>query len=114
MKIYVYAFPEVIKNQNIVNKGEVLAKASLDKGDFTSKIIREKIKLLLASTLAEVKRRGSLSSQLQLDANEINRIGVKLKRGIYKKVEIHAISRNTSDTADKISITLKIKPIENK
>ena len=109
---YVYAFPEVIKNKNIVNKGEILAKSTINKGEFSSNIIREKIKLLLASTLAEAKRRGSLASQLQLDANEINRIGIKLKRGIYKKVQIEAISRNKSDTADKISITLKINSIE--
>ena len=84
---YVYAFPEVTLNKMITKKGEVIAieNVSLLKSD--SESISKKINLLMASTLAEVRRRGSLSSELKINANQINNLGkylVNIKKGDFK------------------------------
>ena len=106
---YVYAFPEVRLNKNITRKGEVIAteNISLAQSDYES--IRKKIKLLLSSTLAEVKRRGSLSSELQVNANQINNLGKILVSQKKGDIQIIAKSINNSQSADKVSISLELK-----
>ena len=77
-----------------------------------SKSIRQKINLLLASTLAEVRSRGSLSSELKINANQINDLGKSLvsrKKGSYKIIA-RAIDDNQS--ADKVSISLELESLE--
>jgi len=75
---YVYAFPEARLNKNITRKGEVIATENISLANSDSEAIRKKIKLLLSSTLAEVKRRGSLSSELTVNASQINNLGKNL------------------------------------
>ena len=109
---YVYAFPEVTLNKMITKKGEVIAieNVSLSKSD--SESIRKKINLLMASTLAEVRRRGSLSSELKINANQINNLG-KYLVGI-KKGEFQIIARALEDSqsAEKVSVSLELKSLE--
>jgi len=109
---YVYAFPEVTLNKTITRKGEVIAleKISLSKSD--SESISKKINLLLASTLAEVRRRGSLSSELKINANQINNLGKYLVG--RKKGDFHLIARalDNSQSADKVSISLELESLE--
>ena len=108
---YVYAFPEVTLNKNITRKGEVIAREniSLEKSD--SESIRKKIKLLLASTLAEVKRRGALSSELKINANQINNLGKDLIGRKSGDFQIIAKAINNSQSADKVSISLELKSL---
>ena len=109
---YVYAFPEVTLNKDITRKGEVIAKENITELEIDSETIRKKIKLLLSSTLAEVKRRGSLSSELKVNANQINNLGKKLvgrKKGDF---QIIARSIDNSESADKVSISLELKSLE--
>ena len=109
---YVYAFPEVTLNKMITKKGEVIAieNVSLSKSD--SESISKKINLLMASTLAEVRRRGSLSSELQINANQINNLGkylVNQKKGDF---QIIARALDNSQTADKVSVSLELQSVE--
>ena len=109
---YVYAFPEVTLNKMITKKGEVIAieNVSLSKSD--SESISKKINLLMASTLAEVRRRGSLSSELQINANQINNLGkylVTKKKGDYQIIA-RAVDNNQS--ADKVAVSLELKDLE--
>ena len=87
---YVYAFPEVTLNKMITKKGEVIAieNVSLSKSD--SESISKKINLLMASTLAEVRRRGSLSSELKINARALD----------------------DSQSAEKVSVSLELKSLE--
>ena len=109
---YVYAFPEVTLNKMITKKGEVIAieNVSLSKSD--SESISKKINLLMASTLAEVRRRGSLSSELKINANQINNLGKYLVS--IKKGEFQIISRALEDSqsAEKVSVSLELKSLE--
>jgi len=108
---YVYAFPDVISNRNIVKKGEIIASIDLKEDDLNNSSISKKIKILLSSTLAEVKRRGSLISELQINANDINKISKGLDSDDNLMIKLEAISSEESYTADKVYVVLKIKEI---
>tara|TARA_Y100001968_G_scaffold132893_1_gene121229 strand:+ start:5647 stop:6576 length:930 start_codon:yes stop_codon:yes gene_type:complete len=109
---YVYAFPEVTLNKDITRKGEVIAKENITELEIDSETIRKKIKLLLSSTLAEVKRRGSLSSELQINANQINNLGKMLVGRKKGNFQIIAKAINDSQSADKVSISLELESSE--
>ena len=109
---YVYAFPEVTLNKMITKKGEVIAieNVSLSKSD--SESISKKINLLMASTLAEVRRRGSLRSELKFNANQINNLGkylVSIKKGEF---QIIARALEDSQSAEKVSVSLELISLE--
>ena len=57
----VYAFPEVLPNRTIVRPDDVLATTTIEVEERSSDAIRNRLNLLLASSFAEVQRRGSLS-----------------------------------------------------
>ena len=109
---YVYAFPEVTLNKTITNKGEIIATENISLSNSDSDSISKKINLLMASTLAEVRRRGSLSSELKINANQINNLGkylVSKKKGDFK---IIARSLDNSQSADKVAVSLEIQSLE--
>ena len=109
---YVYAFPEITLNKIITRKGEVIALENISLSNSDSESISKKINLLMASTLAEVRRRGSLSSELQINANQINNLGKYLVG--KKKGEFQIIARavDTHQSADKVSVSLELKSLE--
>ena len=109
---YVYAFPEVTLNINITSKGEVIAREIIRPLETNSESIRNKIKLLLSSTLAEVKRRGSLSSELKINANQINNLGKRLVGRGKGNFEIVAKAIENSQSADKVSISLELNSLD--
>ena len=109
---YVYAFPEVTLNKIITKKGEVIATENISLSKLDDESISKKINLLMASTLAEVRSRGSLSSELKINANQINNLGKYLT---YKKkgnFQIIARSINNSQSADKVSVSLELQSLE--
>jgi len=109
---YVYAFPEVTLNKIITRKGEVIALENISLSQSDAESISKKINLLMASTLAEVRRRGSLSSELKINANQINSLGkylVSKKKGDF---QIIARALNNSQSADKVSISLELQSLE--
>ena len=103
----VYAFPDVRPNVAITMEGEVLAKTTLSSQDTNPEAVRNRINLLLASTLAEMRRRGSLSQGLQFDANAVNRLARELTNRSGGRVELEAVSVRRSETADPIAIELR-------
>ena len=109
---YVYAFPEVTLNKNITEKGEVIARENISIAITDSESIRRKIKLLLSSTLAEVKRRGSLSSELKINANQITSLGKNLAAKKTGDYQIIAKAINNSQSADKVAISLELESLE--
>ena len=103
----VYAFPDVRPNVAITMEGEVLAKTTIAGQDTNPEAVRNRINLLLASTLAEVRRRGSLSQGLQFDANAVNRLARELTERSGGLVELQAVAVRRSETADPIAIELR-------
>ena len=111
---YVYAFPEARLNKNITKKGEIIATENISLGSSDSESIREKIKFLLSSTLAEVKRRGSLSSELKVNPTQINNLGKSLVSRKKGDIQIIAKAIANSQSADKVQISLELKNLDNR
>ena len=109
---YVYAFPEITLNKNIAKKGEVISKMDIKTSEVDSESITNKIKILLSSTLAEVKRRGSLSSELKINANQINDLAKTLIGKRKGNFEIISKAIENSYSADKVAISVELKSSE--
>ena len=103
----VYAFPDVRPNVAITMEGEVLARTTVAGQDTNPEAVRNRINLLLASTLSEVRRRGSLSQGLQFDANAVNRLARELTKRSGGRVDLEAVAVRRSETADPIAIELR-------
>tara|TARA_Y100000589_G_scaffold71021_1_gene63412 strand:+ start:117 stop:1088 length:972 start_codon:yes stop_codon:yes gene_type:complete len=110
---YVYAFPEIIENKVIVLKDEKISKILLTSKEKNINEIQSKINLLLASTLAETKRRGSLVNEIKLRSDSVAELRVFLNR--YKEVdlELEAVSLRTSMTAQPVVVDLKFNTIKS-
>ena len=106
---YVYAFPEARLNKSITRKGEIIARENISLENSNSESIRKKIKILLSSTLAEVKKRGSLSSELKVDAAQINNLGKNLVKMNKGDIQIISKALEDSQSADKVSISLELQ-----
>ena len=104
----VYAFPEIRPNITLIRKGEILARTSIKPNEINSDSIKKSIRLLLASTLAEVKRRGSLSTALEFDPNAVNELGNLLLKSKKRVFNLQTIALRNSDTADNVAIELKL------
>ncbi len=110
---HVYAFPEVIPNKNIVRKGELISSEQINNFELTTNSLEQQVKNLLASTLAEVKRRGSLVTEIQVESDSMKKL-LSLYRSDQKiNLKVDAISQLRSDTADKISILLRTNQSQN-
>ena len=109
---YVYAFPEVTRNKIITKKGEIISKTYLKGKDLNTKEINNKINLLLASTLAEIKRRGSLINEIKLRSESVNQLREFLKRNSEVDLEMKAISLRNSKTAQPVIVDLEFVSIK--
>tara|TARA_Y100001968_G_scaffold333752_1_gene399045 strand:- start:13091 stop:14032 length:942 start_codon:yes stop_codon:yes gene_type:complete len=105
---YVYAFPDVLPNRTIVEKGETISKTKLMVENITNESINKSLRLLLASTFAEVQRRGSISTGIKFNPSSVNRLLKYLKSEKINKADISAISLSKSDVADEVSIFIEI------
>ena len=103
----VYAFPQVLPNVNVTRKGEVLATTALAGNERDPETVQNRLNLLLASTLAEVQRRGSISKGLQFDGNAINSLRQELIERNGGLAELEAVALRDSETADPIAIQLR-------
>ena len=105
----VYAFPDVRPNVTVTIQGEVLTTTTINSDERDPQAIRNRLNLLLASTLAEAQRRGSLSQGLQFDGNALNSLAKELIERGRGRVELESVAARRSETADPVAIELRIK-----
>lgn len=105
----VYAFPEVRPNINIVRKGEIIVSTSIELEKMNNDAMSKQIQLLFESTSAEIKRRGSLSSVLQFNSNDINKLVKELLQRKEGVVELETVSLRSSDTAEPVVVSLQVR-----
>ena len=105
---FVYAFPEIIENKIIVRKGEVITKINFQKKDLAKKGFGDKINFLLSSSLAEMKRRGSLTNEIKLRSDSVKQIRDTLNKNNKTDFELEAVSIRSSKTAQSIVVELNI------
>ena len=109
---FVYAFPEISENKILVKKGEVITKITLIKEDFKDKNIGEKVNFLLSSSLAEMKRRGSLVNEIKLRGDSFEKVRDFIKKNNKNNYELKAISLRNSKTAQAIIVELNINSLK--
>ena len=107
----VYAFPEVLPNRTIVRTDDVLATTTIEVEERSSDAIRNRLNLLLASSFAEVQRRGSLSEGMQFDGNALTQLARDLvERTSDDPVGLQVVSVRSSDTADPVLVKIEVQP----
>ncbi len=106
---FVYAFPEVRLSRTIFKQGEVLGRTTLQPNEISLESISKRIKLLLATTFAEAKRRGSLGTGLQFDASEINILAKSLVNRKKGEVSLESFALRNTFTADQVSIAIRVR-----
>ncbi len=106
---YVYGFPEAVLNKNIVRKGEVISALNISFNDISQDSIENQMKILLASTLAEVKRRGSVMSEIKVDSNSLQMLFNQVNSNQNGFFKLESIASSTSNTAEKVSVLLRVK-----
>ena len=105
---YIYGFPEVIKNRKIIAQDEVISSIKIELGKLSKNDLETKVRILLASTLAEVKRRGSIGSDLNINPSEINNIINELIETDNLSIKLNSVSLTDTNTADPVSVKLII------
>ena len=105
---FVFVYPELLKNKNIVREGEVLISESFEKKDFDYKNINLKIKNLLRKTRDKIKSRGSIVNEITTRGDFIKKIIDTLKTNQNNKYRLEVVSLKDSKTADPILVELKI------
>ena len=105
---FVYAFPVITKNRIIVNKGEVISKINFQKEDLNKNGFGDKVNLLLSSSLAEMKRRGSLSNEIKLRSDSIKEVRDFLKKNNKPSFELEAVSLRNSKVSQLVIVELNI------
>ncbi len=106
---FVYAFPEIIENMVIVKKGEKITKINFKQEDFNKKDFGEKMNFLLSSSLAEVKRRGSLINEIKLKSESVKELRDFLNKNEKTNFELEVVSLRESMTAQPVIVELNIK-----
>ena len=105
---FVYAFPEVTKNKIIVRKGEKITKINFKQEDFNKKDFGDKVNFLLSSSLAEMKRRGSLTNEIKLRSDSVKELRDFLNKNKNNNFELEAVSTRNSKTAQPLIVELNI------
>ena len=108
---YVYAFPELIENKIIVLKDEIISKTSFINKDNNIKDVRNTINVLLASSLAEVKRRGSLINEIKLKSDSVKKLQIFIEKNKGFDFEFEVVSLRDSKTAQLIIVELKVSKL---
>ena len=105
---FVYAFPEITENKIIVNKGEKITKINFKQEDFNIKGFGDKINFLLSSSLAEMKRRGSLINEIKLRSESVKELRDFLNKNDKTNFELEVVSLKNSKTAQPVIVELNI------
>ena len=105
---FVYAFPELKENKIIVKKGEKITKIDFKQENFNKKDFGDKVNFLLSSSLAEVKRRGSLTNEIKLRRDSVKELRDFLNKKDKTNFELEAVSLRNSKTIQPVLVELNI------
>ena len=108
---FVFVYPELLKNKNIVKEGEVLISETFEKKDFDYKNINLKIKNLLRKTRDKIKSRGSIVNEITTRGDFVKKIRDSLKINQNIKYRLEVESLKDSKTADPIIVELIISEL---
>jgi uncharacterized protein (DUF3084 family) len=106
----VLAFPDLRPNRQVVRKGEVLARTTLEGDARSPEEVRSRLNLLLAAAFARAQRQGTLTDGLQFDAAAFNDLGRSLsERPPGQAAQLEAAAVRNADTPEPIVVELRWK-----
>ena len=105
---FVFVYPELLQNETIVRRGEVITSEILEKDDLNYKNINLNIKTLLGKTRDTIKSRGSIVNEITTRGDFIKKIRDSLKISQKNKYLLEVLSLRDSKTADPIIVELNI------
>ena len=79
-----------------------------NKEDFNKKDFGDKVNFLLSSSLAEMKRRGSLINEIKLRSDSLQDLRDVLVKNDKTKFELEAVSLRNSKTIQPVIVELNI------
>jgi uncharacterized protein (DUF3084 family) len=104
----VLAFPDLRPNRQVVRRGEVLARTTLEGDARGAEVVQSRLNLLLAAAFARAQRQGTLVDGLQFDGNDFNELGrVLADRPPGQEATLEATARSNADTPDPIVVNLR-------
>ena len=105
---FVFVYPELLQNKNIVRKGEVITSVIVEKKGLDYKNINSTIKTLLRNTRDKIKSRGSIVKEITTRGDFIKKIRDSLKINQNNKYLLEVVSLKDSKTAEPIIVELNI------
>ena len=90
-----------------------ITKVDIKLEDFNKNIFRDKVNFLLSSSLAEMKRRGSLTNEIKLSSDSFQELRNFLNNNDKTNFELEAVSMINSKTAQPVIVELNINNPES-
>ena len=105
---FVFVYPELLKNQIIVRRGEVITSVIIGENDLSYKNINLKIKTLLRKTRDIIRLRGSIVNEITTRGDFVKKIRDILKMNQNIKYRLEVVSTKDSKTSEPIIVDLNI------
>ncbi len=110
---YVFVSPDLLENQFIVKKGDIITSSVLGESDLNLKSINLKIKSLLRETRDVIKSKGSQVSEINTNRNFVKKIRDFIKENQNIKFKLEVVSLRDSKTLEPIVVEINIFKISS-
>ena len=105
---FVFVFPELLENQTIVSRGEVITSQILEKKNSDFLNTKSTVNTLLKKTRDKIKSRGSIVNEINTKGNFIKTTGDYIKINQKDKYLLEVVSLRDSKTAEAIIVELNV------
>ena len=105
---FVFVYPELLENQTIVSRGEVITSQILEKKNSDFLNIKSTVNNLLKKTRDKIKSRGSIVNEINTKGDFIKKTGDYIKINQKNKYLLEVVSLRDSKTAEAIIVELNV------
>ena len=105
---FVFVYPELLENQTIVSRGEVITSQILEKENSDFLNIKSTLNTLLKKTRDKIKSRGSIVNEINTKGDFIKKTGDYIKINQKNKYLLEVVSLRDSKTAEAIIVELNV------
>jgi len=105
---FVFVYPELLENQTIVSRGEVITSQILEKKNSDFLNIKSTVNTLLKKTRDKIKSRGSIVNEINTRGDFIKKTGDYIKINQKNKYLLEVVSLRDSKTAEAIIVELNV------
>ena len=105
---FVFVYPELLENQTIVSRGEVITSQILEKKNSDFLNIKSTLNTLLKKTRDKIKSRGSIVNEINTKGDFIKKTGDYIKINQKNKYLLEVVSLRDSKTAEAIIVELNV------